>query len=192
MLTRILAFSLRQPLLILALTALLVGVGLWSAAHLSIDAVPDVTNVQVQINTNAPALSPVEVERQITFPVEVAMAGLPGVDEVRSLSKFGLSQVTVVFKDDVNIYFARQLVQERLQLARDEIPPGLGMPGMGPISTGLGEIFQYTVESPTKDLTELRTLQDWIVKRQLRTVPGVAEVNSFGGFEKQYHVLIRP
>src|SRR5678816_3181908 len=104
MLTRILAFSLRQPLLILALTALLVGVGLWSAAHLSIDAVPDVTNVQVQINTNAPALSPVEVERQITFPVEVAMAGLPGVDEVRSLSKFGLSQVTVVFKDDVNIY----------------------------------------------------------------------------------------
>jgi cobalt-zinc-cadmium resistance protein CzcA len=192
MLTRILTFSLEQRLLVLALTALLVGVGLWSAAHLPIDAVPDVTNVQVQINTNAPALSPLEVERQITFPVEVAMAGLPGVDEVRSLSKFGLSQVTVVFKDDVDIYFARQLVQERLQLAREEIPPGLGAPEMGPISTGLGEIFQYTVESPGKDLTELRTLQDWVVKRQLRTVPGVAEVNTFGGYEKQYHVLIRP
>src|SRR5262245_46426635 len=132
MLTRILTFSLEQRLLILALTALLVGVGAWSASHLPIDAVPDVTNVQVQINTNAPALSPLEVERQITFPVEVAMGGLPGVEEVRSLSKFGLSQVTVVFRDDVNIYFARQLVQERLQIAREEIPPGLGSPEMGP------------------------------------------------------------
>ncbi len=192
MLTRILTFSIEQRLLILALTALLAGVGLWSAARLPIDAVPDVTNVQVQINTNAPALSPLEVERQITYPVEVAMAGLPGVDEVRSRSKFGLSQVTVVFKDGVDIYFARQLVQERLQLAREEIPPGFGSPEMGPISTGLGEIFQYTIESPGEDLTELRTLQDWVVKRQLRTVPGVAEVNTFGGFEKQYHVLIRP
>jgi len=192
MLTRILAFSLEQRLLVLALTALLVMVGLWSAVHLPIDAVPDVTNVQVQINTNAPALSPVETERQITFPIEVAMSGLPDVEEVRSLSKFGLSQVTVVFRDHVNIYFARQLVQERLQSAREEIPPDLGSPEMGPISTGLGEIFQYTIESPQLDHTELRTLQDWMVRPKLRTVPGVAEVNSFGGFEKQYQVLVRP
>jgi cobalt-zinc-cadmium resistance protein CzcA len=189
---RLLAFVLEQRLLVFALTGLLVAVGAWSALRLPIDAVPDVTNVQVQINTNAPALSPLEVERQITFPVEVAMAGLPDVEEVRSLSKFGLSQVTVVFKDHVNIYFARQLVLERLQEAREQIPPGLGTPEMGPISTGLGEIFQYTVEGPGRDLTELRTLQDWVVKPQLRSVPGVAEVNSFGGNEKQYHVLVRP
>src|SRR5262245_44150911 len=141
-----LRFVLQQRLLVLALTALLVGVGAWSAFWLPIDAVPDVTNVQVQINTNAPALSPLEVERQITLPVETAMAGLPDVEEVRSLSKFGLSQVTVVFKDHVNIYFARQLAQERLQEAREQISPGLGTPEMGPISTGLGEIFQYSIE----------------------------------------------
>ena len=192
MLTRFLAFILEQRLLVLALTAILVGIGVWSALRLPIDAVPDVTNVQVQINTNTPALSPIEVERQITLPIEVAMAGLPDVEEVRSLSKFGLSQVTVVFKDHVNIYFARQLVQERLQEARELIPPGLGSPEMGPISSGLGEVFQYSVEAPKGDLIELRTIQDWIVKPQLRSVPGVAEVNSFGGFEKQYQVLVRP
>jgi len=191
-LTRFIAFVLEQRLLVLALTAILVGVGIWSALRLPIDAVPDVTNVQVQINTNAPALSPIEVERQITFPIEVAMAGLPDVEEVRSLSKFGLSQVTVVFEDHVNIYFARQLVQERLQEARAQIPPGLGTPEMGPISTGLGEVFQYSVEAPNGDLIELRTVQDWVVKRELRSVPGVAEVNSFGGFQKQYQVLVRP
>jgi cobalt-zinc-cadmium resistance protein CzcA len=190
--TRFIAFILEQRLLVLALTAILVGVGIWSAVRLPIDAVPDVTNVQVQINTNAPALSPIEAERQITFPIEVAMAGLPDVEEVRSLSKFGLSQVTVVFRDHVNIYFARQLVQERLQEAREHIPPGLGTPEMGPISSGLGEIFQYSIEAPKGDLIELRTLQDWVVKPQLRSVPGVAEVNSFGGFEKQYQVLVRP
>ena len=190
--TRVLAFVLGQRLLILALTGLLIGVGVWSAIRLPIDAVPDVTNVQVQINTNAPALSPLEVERQITLPVEIAMAGLPDVEQVRSLSKFGLSQVTVVFQEHVNIYFARQLVLERLQEAREQIPPGLGTPEMGPISTGLGEIFQYSVQGRGRDLTELRTIQDWIVKPQLRSVPGVAEVNSFGGHEKQYHVLVRP
>lgn len=188
----IIDFALRQRLLILALTALLVGWGVWSALRLPIDAVPDVTNVQVQINTNAPALSPLETERQITLPVELAMSGLPDVEEVRSLSKFGLSQVTVVFKEGTDIYFARQLVQERLQEAREAIPEGLGMPEMGPISSGLGEIFQYTVRSPTAEATELRTLQDWVVAPQLRTVPGVAEVNSFGGYEKQYQVLVRP
>ena len=189
---RLLAFVLEQRLLVLALTGLLVGVGVWSALRLPIDAVPDVTNVQVQINTNAPALSPLEAERQITLPVEVAMSGLPDVEQVRSLSKFGLSQVTVVFREHVNIYFARQLVQERLQEAREQIPPGVGTPEMGPISSGLGEIFQYSIHAPNGNLTELRTLQDWVVKPQLRSVPGVAEVNSFGGHEKQYHVLVRP
>lgn len=195
---RLIGFVLAQRMLVVAFTALIVGVGVWSAMNLPIDAVPDVTNVQVQINTNAEALSPMEVERQITLPVELAMFGLPELEEMRSISKFGLSQVTVVFKEGTDLYFARQQVQERLQAAREEIPEGLGTPEMGPISTGLGEIFQYSVE-PADSLgarefnaTELRTLQDWVVAPQLRTVPGVAEVNSFGGLEKQYQVLVRP
>ncbi len=192
MLKGFLAFVLQQRLLVLSLTLLLIGIGTWSAVNLPIDAVPDITNIQVQINTNAPSLSPLEVEKQITFPVEVAVSGLPRVQQVRSLSKLGLSQVTVVFEDGVDIYFARQLVEQRLQQAQAEIPPGLGTSEMGPISTGLGEIYQYTVDTPGNDLTEARTIQDWLVKRILRTVPGVAEVNSFGGFEKQYQVLIHP
>ncbi len=191
----LIAFALRNRLLILALTTLLVGVGIWSMIRLPIDAIPDVTNVQVQINTNAPALSPLEVEQRITLPVELAMFGLPNLEEVRSLSKFGLSQVTVVFEDGTDIYFARQQVQERLQEAREQIPEGFGTPEMGPISSGLGEIFQYTIEAEPGsgiDATELRTLQDWVVAPQLRGVPGVAEVNSFGGFAKQYEILIRP
>lgn len=192
---RLIAIVLTQRLLVLALTALLIGVGIWSALRLPIDAVPDVTNVQVQINTNAPALSPIEAERQITLPVELAMFGLPNLEEIRSVSKFGLSQVTVVFEEGTDIYFARQQVGERLQQAREEIPAGLGTPEMGPISTGLGEIFQYTVtaaDTARTNATELRTLQDWVVAPQLRAVPGVAEVNAFGGFEKQYQVLVRP
>ena len=189
---RIIAFALKNRLLVLALTALLVGWGIYSALRLPIDAVPDVTNVQVQINTNAPALSPLEVERQITLPVELAMFGLPDLEEVRSLSKFGLSQVTVIFREGTDIYFARQQVQERLQEARDEIPEEFGTPEMGPISSGLGEIFQYSIESRDIDATELRTLQDWVVAPQLRGVPGVAEVNSFGGYQKQYQVQLRP
>ena len=192
MLKRIIAFSIEQWLLILSLTVLLVALGLWSAVQLPIDAVPDVTNVQVQINTVSPALSPLEMERQVTYPIEVSMLGVPGVEEVRSLSKFGLAQVTVVFHDDVNIYFARQLVQERLQKAREEIPEGLGVPEMGPVSTGLGQIFQYVIETPGNDLTGGRTMEDWVVRPQLRTVPGVAEINAFGGLEKQYQVLVRP
>jgi cobalt-zinc-cadmium resistance protein CzcA len=191
----VIAFALRNRLLILALTALLVGVGVRSMISLPIDAIPDVTNVQVQINTNAPSLSPLEVEQQITLPVELAMFGLPRLEEVRSLSKFGLSQVTVVFEEGTDIYFARQQVQERLQEAREQIPEGFGTPEMGPISTGLGEIFQYTIEADPGsgiDATELRTLQDWVVAPQLRGVAGVAEVNSFGGFAKQYEILIRP
>jgi cobalt-zinc-cadmium resistance protein CzcA len=192
---RVIAFALKNRLLVLGLTGLLVGVGIWSMLRLPIDAVPDVTNVQVQINTNAPALSPLEVERQITLPVELAMFGLPNLEDIRSVSKFGLSQVTVIFEEGTDIYFARQQVQERLQAAREEIPEGFGTPEMGPISTGLGEIFQYTIEATEGsgvDATELRTLQDWIVAPQLRAVPGVAEVNSFGGFQKQYQVLVRP
>lgn len=192
---QLIGFVLKQRLLILALTGLLIGVGIWSALRLPIDAVPDVTNVQVQINTNAGALSPLEVERQVTLPVELAMFGLPDLEEIRSISKFGLSQVTIVFEEGTDIYFARQQVQERLQQARQEIPEGFGTPEMGPISTGLGEIFQYTIEATDgshADLIELRTLQDWVVAPQLRSVPGVAEVNSFGGFEKQYQVLVRP
>lgn len=191
----LIAFALRNRLLVIAMTLGLVGLGLWSMVRLPIDAIPDVTNVQVQVNTNAPALSPLEVERQITLPVELAMFGLPQLQQIRSLSKFGLSQVTVVFEDGTDLYFARQQVQERLQMAREEIPASLGTPEMGPISTGLGEIFQYaiTADSPSAfDATELRTIQDWIVALQLRAVPGVAEVNSFGGFEKQYQVLVRP
>lgn len=192
---RMIAFALRNRLLILSLTGLLIGIGVWSMVRLPIDAIPDVTNVQVQINTNAPALSPLEVERQITLPVELAMFGLPRLQEVRSLSKFGLSQVTVVFEDGTDIYFARQQVQERLQEAREQIPNGFGTPEMGPISTGLGEIFQYKVVATPEsgiDETELRTLQDWTIAPQLRSVQGVAEVNSFGGFAKQYQVLVRP
>jgi heavy metal efflux system protein len=191
MLKRFLSFVLGQRLFIIALTVLLIGIGFWAAVNLPIDAVPDITNIQVQINTNAPSLSPFEVEKQITFPLEVAVSGLPRVQQVRSVSKFGLSQVTVVFEDGVDIYFARQLVQQRLQEARAEIPTGLGTPEMGPISTGLGEIYQYTVETPENDLIEARTIQDWLLKPVLRTVPGVAEVNSFGGMAKQYQVLIR-
>ena len=191
----LIAFALRNRLLVIAMTLGLVGLGLWSMVRLPIDAIPDVTNVQVQVNTNAPALSPLEVERQITLPVELAMFGLPQLQQIRSLSKFGLSQVTVIFEDGTDLYFARQQVQERLQMAREEIPASLGTPEMGPISTGLGEIFQYaiTADSPSAlDATELRTIQDWIVALQLRAVPGVVEVNSFGGFEKQYQVLVRP
>lgn len=192
---RIISFALANRVLVLALTAVLVGVGVRSMLLLPIDAIPDVTNIQVQINTNVPSLPPLEVERQITLPVEQAMAGLPALEEVRSLSKFGLSQVTVVFEDGTDIYFARQQVQERLQEARERIPDGVGTPEMGPISSGLGEIFQYVVEADPDagiDATELRTLQDWVVAPQLRSVPGVAEVNSFGGFAKQYQVIVRP
>jgi len=197
---RIITFALEQRFLVLILTLVMAGVGVYSMLRLPIDAVPDVTNVQVQVNTNAPALGPLEVEQQITFPIEVAMSGLPGITEIRSLSKFGLSQVTVVFEDGTDIYFARQLVLERLQAAKEEIPEGFGQPMMGPISSGLGEIYQYVLArrsvtgtaAPDDDLTELRTLHDWVVKFQLRTIPGITEVNSFGGFEKQYQVLIDP
>lgn len=191
MINAIIRFSIRNRFFILIFTFLLIGAGVWSALHLPIDAVPDVTNKQVQINTVAPALAPAEVERQITFPLEVVLAGMPRLKEVRSISQFGLSQVTVIFEDDVDIYFARQLVLERLQAAKGQLPPNISPPEMGPVSTGLGEIYYVVVEGP-QSLMERRTLLDWVVKPQLRTVPGIIEVNSFGGTEKQFQVLVDP
>jgi heavy metal efflux system protein len=195
MINALIRFSVSQRLLVLLAVVLLIGAGIYSLKSLPIDAVPDVTNVQVQVLTAAPALSPLDVERQITFPVEVAMSGLPDIAEIRSVSKFGLSAVTVVFDDSVNTYFARQLVLERLSQAREQIPAGIGAPEMGPISTGLGEIYQYELKSTNPkeyDATALRTIQDWSVRRQLLGVSGVTEVNSFGGFEKQYQVRLDP
>jgi heavy metal efflux system protein len=194
MINALIKFSVANRLIILLLVAIMAVAGAYSLINLPIDAVPDVTNVQVQVLTAAPSLAPLEIERQITFPVEVAMSGLPDVEEIRSVSKFGLSAVTVVFADSVDTYFARQLVLERLSQAREQIPENIGSPEMGPISTGLGEIYQYELKSPdgSYDATALRTIQDWNVRRQLLGVPGVTEINSFGGYEKQYQVRIDP
>jgi cobalt-zinc-cadmium resistance protein CzcA len=188
---RIVSFALRQRLLVILGCLGLLFLGVQAVRQVPIDAFPDVTNIQVQILAEAPGMAPVEVEQLVTYPIEVAMGGLPDIEQVRSLSKLGLCVVTVAFKDHVNIYFARQLVFERLQQARGKLPPGVDVQ-LGPISTGLGEIYQYTLESPTRDAMELRTLQDWVVRPILRSVPGVTDVNSFGGFVKQYQVLVRP
>jgi heavy metal efflux system protein len=195
MINAIITFAVSQPLLVFLMVAIVIGGGIYSLNHLPIDAVPDVTNVQVQVLTAAPSLAPLEIERQITFPVEVAMSGLPDIEEIRSVSKFGLSAVTVVFEESVDTYFARQLVLERLAQAREQIPESIGSPEMGPISTGLGEIYQYELKAADKtkhDATALRTIQDWSVRRQMLGVAGVTEVNSFGGLEKQYQVRIDP
>ncbi len=201
MLDKILNFSIQHRWLIMIAVAGIAVLGIFNFNKLPIDAVPDITNVQVQINTEAPAMSPLEVEKQITFTVETAMGGIPGVLYTRSLSRYGLSQVTVVFVDGTNIYFARQLVNERLQEAKGNLPPTAGEPTMGPISTGLGEIYSWTIEAEpgaTKPdglpytSTDLREIQDWVVKPQLRTVPGVTEVNTIGGYEKQFHVTPDP
>lgn len=194
MINALIRFSVSQRLIVLLLVGIMAAAGFYSLQNLPIDAVPDVTNVQVQVLTAAPSLAPLEIERQITFPVEVAMSGLPDIEEIRSVSKFGLSAVTVVFDDSVDIYFARQLVLERLAQAREQIPESIGSPEMGPISTGLGEIYQYELRSTdgSYDATALRTIQDWNVRRQLIGVPGVTEVNSFGGYEKQYQIRLDP
>jgi len=188
---RLVSFALRQRPLVLIGVAGLVVLGIVAARQVPIDAFPDLTNIQVQVLAEASGMAPVEVEQLVTYPIEVGMGGLPGVTEVRSLSKLGLAVVTIVFKDDVDVYFARQLVFERLQQAREKLPPGVDVE-LGPVSTGLGEIFQYTLESPTRDAMDLRTLQDWVVRPILRAVPGVTDVNSFGGVVKQYQVLVRP
>ncbi|MBL9206202.1 MAG: efflux RND transporter permease subunit, partial [Opitutaceae bacterium] len=190
MLNWIVTFSLRNRLLVCVLAAALVVIGGRSLSILPIDAFPDTTPVQVQINTTAAALNPQETEAQITIPVELAVSGLPGLQNVRSISKFGLSQVVGTFDDTIDIYRARQLIMERLQTV--ELPEGLERPQLGPIATGLGEVFHYVVRSTdtNRSPTELRVLQDWVVKPELRKVPGVAEVNTWGGFEKQYHVIV--
>jgi cobalt-zinc-cadmium resistance protein CzcA len=186
----IIDFSLRHRLLVIALAvALVVGGGL-SLRALDLDAFPDTTPVQVQINTVAPALGPEEVEQQITFPIEQVLGGLPHLESLRSVSKSGLSQVVVTFADGTDIYFARNLVNERLATA--EIAEGVARPKMGPVATGLGEVFHYVVTGQGNDATDLRTLHDWVIRPKLRTVPGTAEVNSWGGYEKQYLVRIDP
>jgi cobalt-zinc-cadmium resistance protein CzcA len=184
-------FLLHRRVLVLALTGILIVAGAIAWTKLPIDAFPDVTNVQVMILTEAPGLSSVDVEQQVTYPIEQQMGGVPKVNQVRSLSKAGLSQVIVVFEDNTNIYFARQQVFERLQTAKESLP-SFAEPELGPTSTGLGEIFQYTLESATLSPLELRTIQNFIVTPQLKPIPGVNEVNSFGGFVKQYQVLVRP
>ena len=195
MINALIRFSVENRLVVLLLVAIMAAAGAYSLINLPIDAVPDVTNVQVQVLTSAPSLAPLEMERQVTFPVEVAMSGLPDVEEIRSVSKFGLSAVTIVFDESVDTYFARQLVLERLAQAREQIPESVGSPEMGPISTGLGEIYQYELRAAPGsgyDAKSLRTVQDWNVRRQLLGVPGATEINSFGGFEKQYQVRLDP
>ena len=200
MFERLIQFAIEQRIIVLLAVLLMAGLGIASYQKLPIDAVPDITNVQVQINTGAAGFSPLETEQRITFPIETAMAGLPALEQTRSLSRSGLSQVTVIFKDGTDLFFARQLVNERLQIAREQLPEGAEAV-MGPISTGLGEIFLWTVEAKEGALkedgtpytpTDLRVIQDWIIKPQLRNVPGVAEINTIGGFAKEYQIAPDP
>ena len=200
MINTIVRLSIERRYLILSLMLVLVGIGIWSYQRLPIDAVPDITNVQVQINTEAAGYSPLETEQRITFPIENALYGLPALDYTRSLSRYGLSQVTVVFQEGTDIYHARNLIDERLSAIKGALPSGME-PEMGPIATGLGEIFIYTVEAipgamqkngEPFDATTLREIQDWIIKPQLAQVSGVVEINTIGGFDKQYHVLPDP
>ena len=200
MFEKIIRFAIDQRWLVLLMTLGMAALGVYSYQQLPIDAVPDITNVQVQVNTAAPGYSPLESEQRITYPIETAMAGLPGLQQTRSISRYGLSQVTVIFEDGTDIYFARQLVNERIGQARSQLPAAL-TPEMGPISTGLGEIFMWTVESKpgarkadgsAYTPTDLREIQDWIIKPQLRNVPGVTEINTIGGFSKEFQVAPLP
>ena len=200
MFERIIRFAIEQRIVVMIAVLIMAGIGIYSYQKLPIDAVPDITNVQVQINASAPGYSPLETEQRITFPVETAMAGLPGLQQTRSLSRSGLSQVTVIFKDGTDIFFARQLINERLQVAKEQLPEGVEAV-MGPVSTGLGEIFLWTVEAEDGAVkedgtpytpTDLRVIQDWIIKPQLRNVPGVAEINTIGGYAKQFLVAPDP
>ncbi|PCI48504.1 MAG: CusA/CzcA family heavy metal efflux RND transporter [Oceanospirillales bacterium] len=200
MIDKLIQFSIARRWLVIFLVTAVAALGVWNYQHLPIDAVPDITNVQVQINTEAPGYSPLEVEQRVTYLVELAITGLPHVESTRSLSRYALSQVTVVFDKGTDIYFARNLINERLQRAKSEMPVGIE-PVMGPVATGLGEIFHYAVHAQPGalqdngepfDATALRTLQDWVIRPQLRLVPGVTEVNTIGGFEKQFHITPAP
>ena len=197
MLTNIIKFSLKNKLIIFLFTFFIIGFGLYSLTQIKIGAVPDITNNQVQVITTSKNLSTQDIEKFITYPIEIEMANLPGVTEIRSVSKFGLSVVTIVFEDKLGTYLPRQLISEKIKSASEKIPEGFGVPKMGPITTGLGEIYQYILDTEPeyKDKyspTELRTIQDWIVKRQLSGIPGVVEVNTWGGYLKQYEVAINP
>tara|TARA_R110001599_G_scaffold64023_1_gene178311 strand:- start:6074 stop:9268 length:3195 start_codon:yes stop_codon:yes gene_type:complete len=200
MFEKIIRFAIDQRWLVMLMTIGMAALGIYNYQKLPIDAVPDITNVQVQINSSAPGYSPLETEQRITFPVETVMAGLPMLEQTRSISRYGLSQVTVIFKEGTDIYFARQMVNERIQEAKEKLPPGV-TPSMGPISTGLGEIYMWTVESKPGALkpdgtpytpTDLREIQDWIIKPQLRNVPGVTEINTIGGNAKEFQVAPFP
>ncbi|MBI4559583.1 MAG: efflux RND transporter permease subunit [Candidatus Hydrogenedentes bacterium] len=192
MLNAIVAFSLNNRLLLSVIFVACAVLGVWTLTLIPIDAFPDTTPVQVQINTVAPALNPLEIEQQITAPIELSISGLPGLANVRSISKFGLSQVVATFDDSISIYTARQFIMERINGVA--LPEGMERPQLGPISTGLGEVFHYVIRSdnPERTLDELRTLHDWVIKPELRKVPGVAEVNSWGGYERQYQVIVSP
>lgn len=197
MLTKIIEFSVKNKLIIALLVLGLIGIGSYQVSKLPIDAVPDITNNQVQVITIAPSFGATDIERLVTFPIEQANSNISGLKEIRSFSRFGLSLVTIVFDDGIDVYWARQQVAERLQQVQNEIPQGIGTPQLGPISTGLGEIYQYVVRpkegfEQKYDVTELRTIQDWIVRRQLLQVKGVAEVSSFGGKLKQYEIAVNP
>ena len=197
MIDKIISFSIKNKILIGVLTLALVGWGTYSLTRLPIDAVPDITNNQVQIISWAPTLAPQEVEQSVTAPIEVAVANIPDMVELRSISRLGLSVVTIVFEDKVDIYKARQLVGERLKEAEEQIPEGIAKPELAPVSTGLGEIYQYILKvKPGSEKKyspmELRTIQDWIVRREMLGTPGVADVNSYGGFLKQYEVAVNP
>ena len=199
MLASIVRVMLQQRLIVIVLALVLIAAGVRATLKLTVDAFPDVTNIQVQVATEAIGRSPEEIERLVTVPVEIAMTGLPGLVEMRSLNKSGLSIITLVFTDQTDVYFARQLVLERLISVDDRMPPGIS-PVLGPVSTGLGEVYQYTIDHPDdgqrelteKQLIKRRTVQDWVVRPMLRSIPGVAEINSIGGYVKQYQVLVNP
>ena len=197
MITRIIEFSLKNKFVIGLNVVAMIITGIWALQNLAIDAVPDITNNQVQVVTVSPSLVPQEMEQFITYPVEMAVANIPRVVNVRSISRFGLSVVTIVFEDDVPVLEARQYVKEQLAVAESEIPAGLGSPEMMPITTGLGEIYQYTLAVDDThrhlyDAMSLRTIQDWIVKRQLNGIKGIIEISSFGGYLKQYEIAVDP
>ncbi len=197
MLNKIIHFSIHNKLVIGLFTLALIAWGSYSLTKLPIDAVPDITDNQVMVITVTPTLAAQEVERLITFPVEQTMASIQNIQDIRSFSRFGLSLVTIVFKENVDIYWARQQINERLSLAAKQIPEGIGTPEMAPVTTGLGEIYQYVIHAKPGyekkyDAMELRTIQDWIVKRQLLGTPGVAEVSGFGGYVKQYEIAVNP
>ena len=199
MLEKLIAYTLRQKGMVIFLALLIITFGLYSYQRLPIDAFPDVTNIQVEVISHADGLSAIEIERNVTYPIEMAMRGLPNIEQMRSVTKFGLSIVTIVFKDNVDIYFARQLVFERLAEARDKVPKGVEI-AMGPLGTAMGEIYQYTLEGKMPDdpqkkltwLTDLRTIQEWVVTPQLKSVAGVNEINSYGGYLKQFQVIVSP